>query len=58
MALDIGVGDGSSLIPVQGEPSLWLEDDAPYWFLDPLFDRLRVKTGQYLDLCGDGAGIS
>jgi hypothetical protein len=55
MALDIGVGDGCSLIPVQGEPSLFLEDDGYYWFLHPLFERLAVETGQYIDLYGDGS---
>jgi hypothetical protein len=55
MALDIGVGDGSSLVPVQGEPSLWLEDAAPYWFLHPLFERLAAVTGQYIDLYGDAS---
>jgi hypothetical protein len=55
MALDIGVGDGSSLVPAQGEPSLWLEDDAPYWFLHPLFERLAARTGQYIDLYGDAS---
>jgi hypothetical protein len=55
MALDIGVGDGSSLIPVQGEPSLFLEDDGYYWFLHPLFERLAVETGEYIDLYGDAS---
>jgi hypothetical protein len=55
MALDIGIGDGTSLIPVQGEPSLYLEDDGYYWFLHPLFDRLQGETGQYIDLYGDAS---
>ncbi len=55
MALEIGVGDGSSFIPVQLEPSLYLENDALYWFLHPLFERLRVETGQYIDLYGDAS---
>jgi len=55
MALNIGIGDSTSLIPVQGEPSLCLEDDGYYWFLYPLFDRLRVETGQYIDLYGDAS---
>jgi hypothetical protein len=53
MSLDIGVGDGSSFIPAQGEPSLSLDDDGYYWFLHPLFERLRTDTGQYIDLYGD-----
>lgn len=57
MALDIGVGDGSSLVLFQGEPSLWLEDDAPYWFLHPLFERLQAQTGQYIDLYGDASFV-
>src|SRR5947209_5587625 len=55
MALDIGIGDGSSLIPVQDEPSLFLEDDGYYWCLHPLFERLGAETGQYLDLYGDAS---
>jgi hypothetical protein len=55
MALDIGVSDGSSLVPVQGEPSLWLQDDAPYWFLLPLFERLAAQTGEYIDLYGNAS---
>jgi hypothetical protein len=55
MALDIGMGDGSSYVPVPGEPLLWLEDDAPYWFLHPLFERLATQTGQYIDLYGDAS---
>lgn len=55
MSLDIGVGDGSSLIPMRDEPSLSLEGDAIYWFLHPLFDRLRLQTGQYVDLYGDAS---
>jgi hypothetical protein len=55
MALDIGIGDGTSLIPVQGEPSLYLEDDGYYWFLHPLFERLCAETRQYIDLYGDAS---
>ena len=55
MALDIGVGNGSSFVPVQGEPSLGLGDDAPYWFLQPFFERLAAQTGQYIDLYGDAS---
>jgi hypothetical protein len=32
---------------------LWLDDHGPYWFLHPLFERLRDQTGQYIDLYGD-----
>jgi len=55
MALDVGIGDGSSLTPVQGEPSLWMEDEAPYWFLHPLFEKLAAETGQYIDLYGEAS---
>ena len=55
MALDIGIGDGSSLIPIQGEPLVQLDNDAPYWFLHPLFERLREETGEYIDLYGDAS---
>src|SRR5262245_12558750 len=54
MAL-IGVGDGSSLTPVPGEPSLILEDDGYYSFLHPWFERLAAETGQYIDLYGDAS---
>ena len=55
MALDIGVGNGSSLVPVEGEPALQLDNDGYYWFLHPLFARLQAETGQYIDLYGDAA---
>jgi hypothetical protein len=55
MALDIGIGGDSSLIPLKGEPSLSMEDAAPYWFLHPLFEKLAAETGQYIDLYGDAS---
>lgn len=55
MALDVGIGDGSSPVPVQGEPSLSLESDGYYCFLHPLFERLRAETGQYIDLYGEAS---
>jgi hypothetical protein len=55
MALDVGVGDGFSLQPIPSEPSLSLENDALYWFLYPLFERLAAQTGQYIDLYGDAS---
>ena len=53
MALDLGIGDGTSRLPVQGEPSLAFRSDGYYWFLHPLFEQLRIETGQYIDLYGD-----
>ena len=55
MALDLGVGNGVSLIPQQGEPSLWLNSDGYYWFLHPLIEKLASETGQYIDLYGDAS---
>jgi hypothetical protein len=55
MALDIGVGSGSSFCPVRGEPSLSFESDGYYWFLHPLFEGLRTDTGQFIDLFGDAS---
>lgn len=55
MALDIGVGDGSSPVPLRDEPLLSLQDDAVYSFLHPLFERLRTETGRYIDLYGDAS---
>src|SRR5437879_580930 len=52
MALDLGIGDRTSLQPLQSEPSLCLNDDGYYWFLHPLFEQLRAETGQYIDLYG------
>lgn len=52
MSLEIGIGYGSSLVPLQGEPSLFLDDNGYYWFLHPLFARLQAETGQYIDLYG------
>ena len=54
MTLDIGIGDGSSFCPVQGEPSLQL-DDGYYWFLHTLFEDLAKVTGQYIDQYGDAS---
>jgi hypothetical protein len=55
MALDIGVGDGSSMTPDLGEPSLSLNDDGYYWFLHPLWERLQSETGQYIDMYGEAS---
>jgi hypothetical protein len=33
-------------------PALVFEDDGYYWFLHPLFERLREETGKYIDLYG------
>lgn len=52
MSLDIGVGDGRRLWPIEDEPSLALEDDGYYWFLEPLFQELYEKTEVYVDLYG------
>jgi hypothetical protein len=52
MALDIGLDDGLSMGPCPSEPSLSLDDDGYYWFLHPLWERLRSETGQYIDLYG------
>ena len=54
MSLDIGIGNGISLIPVSGEPSFRLEGGI-YWFLHPLLERLATETGQYIDLYGDAS---
>ena len=57
MALDVGIGDGVSLIPLQSEPSLQLNSEGYsegyYWFLHSLLERLQSETGQYIDLYGD-----
>ena len=31
---------------------LSFEDDGYYWFLHPLFERLRAESGKYVDLYG------
>jgi hypothetical protein len=55
MAVDIGIGDGTSSMLLQSEPSIGLESDGYYWFLHPLFERLRAETGEYIDLYGDAS---
>jgi hypothetical protein len=55
MAIDIGVGDGSSFIPVTGEPTFCMDNDPAYCFLQPLFERLALETGQSVNLHGDAA---
>ena len=52
MSLDIGIGDGSSPQPLPGEPLIQLDNDGPYWFLYPLFERLWTETEQMIDLYG------
>jgi hypothetical protein len=52
MALAIGLDVGGSTSPSRSEPSLSLDDDGYYWFLHPLWERLRSETGQYIDLYG------
>src|SRR4051812_32375630 len=54
--LDIGVGYDVGKPPTATEPGLAL-DDGYYWFLHPLFEELRVVTGEYIDLYGDAAFI-
>jgi hypothetical protein len=55
VALDIGIGNGSSLCPLATEPQLSLDDDGYYWFLHPFIEELRTTTGQYIDLYGDAS---
>jgi hypothetical protein len=57
MVLEIGIGDGSSLMPVQGEPSLFMEDDASVTFLYPLFEKLAEETGELIDPYGNAAFV-
>ena len=53
MALDIGIGDGTSLAPMRTEPALALDDDAIFWHSTPLFDKIFNATGQQIDLYGN-----
>jgi hypothetical protein len=55
VSVDIGIGDGTSMLPVAGEPSLGFINDGYYWFLYPYFEHLRSGTGQYIDLYGDAS---
>jgi hypothetical protein len=52
MALDIRIRAGKA---VHAEPGLAvaLNDDGCYWFVHPLFERLREECGKYIDLYGD-----
>ena len=52
MALDVGVVDPESdgLLP---SPRAAFRSDGYYWFLHPLFERLRNSHGKYIDLYGD-----
>jgi hypothetical protein len=51
MALDIRLVN--SRAKGAAAPALAFEDDGYYWFLHPLFERLRKETGKYIDLYGD-----
>ena len=55
MALLLGIGAGTSAMPMPSEPSLWLDSDGYYWFLHPLIERLKAQTGEYIDLYGDAS---
>lgn len=57
MAVDIGVGDGSSWTLDLGEPRLFLDYDGYYCFLRPLWERLGSETGQYIDLYGNASFV-
>lgn len=52
MAVDIRVRIGKTLHPDPGSQMV-LNDDGYYWFLHPLFERLRDQCGKYIDLYGD-----
>lgn len=52
MALDIRIRVGRALHTEPGL-ALVLNDDGCYWFLHPLFERLREQCGKYVDLYGD-----
>ena len=55
MALDIGIGDGTSPMPSANEPVVQLDNEGFYWFLHPLLEKLQIETGQYVDLYGDAS---
>lgn len=51
--LQIGLGTGTSPVPLSDRPSLSLDDDGYYWFIEPLFRELAEQTGQYVALYGN-----
>ena len=56
MGLDIGIGDGASLVPSQDEPRLTLdEEEGYYWHMRPVFERVARLTGQQIDMCTDAS---
>ena len=57
MALDIYLQPKPEIPRIGGEYELvaQLEDDGYYWFLFPLWEKLRQRTGQEVDLYGDAA---
>jgi hypothetical protein len=53
MALDIGIGDGTSPTPDWDEPTLYFEFVVGYYsYLEPWFERVATVTGQFVDLYG------
>jgi len=52
MALDIRIRSGKTVLAESGL-QVALNDDGYYWFLHPLFERLRDQCGKYIDLYGD-----
>src|SRR6187431_1966332 len=52
MALDIRVRTGKTVL-LESELHVALNNDGYYWFLHPLFERLRDQCGKYVDLYGD-----
>jgi hypothetical protein len=51
MSLAIRVRNTGS--PDEASLTLSFDDDGYYWFLHPLFERLRAESGKYIDLYGD-----
>lgn len=51
MSVDIQIRTGR--LQVHAGLTISLNDDGYYWFLHPLFQRLRDESGKYVDLYGD-----
>lgn len=51
MGLDIRIRAGGA--QTRADLALSFDDDGYYWFLHPLFERLRDESGKYVDLYGD-----
>jgi len=53
MALDIVVTENGKVGKYDQQGSIAFEDDADYWYLQPMIKEIENRTGQLIDLYGE-----